>query len=193
MTQIPNESTELQIRKTARFFECVRQGFGTTSALTRKKIQKVNEGKTISKTVFCQSVCRCIKDPGAHSCVDLYLSGLYHLMQGIRNAIVQRESVKERLDNCECKRHKNARDAIELNYEGGDPPVMWEDYLSRSPGQIIRATCCPARDELASPCFAVRLVTKAVTHDPMEVYSQRRRWKNNQVQRVRSAEESINP
>jgi hypothetical protein len=156
MTQIPNESTELQIQKTIRYFECVRQGIGTTSALTRntiyKQFLKANEGKTISKTVFCQSVCRCIKDPGAHACVDLHLSGLYHLMQrkgwiSVSVSVNDTPHAKERLDNCECERHKKARDAIELNYTGEDPPVLWEEYFSRSPWEIIRVTCCPARDK----------------------------------------------
>jgi hypothetical protein len=115
-----------------------------------EKFLETNPGKDIKSTVFRESVCVCIKDPTAQSCVDLHLSALYHLMQAVRKAMVQRDSIKKGMEKCECERHKKARrdaNSNEMNYEEQDPPVMWEDFLVRAPRELIRATCCPAREE----------------------------------------------
>jgi phage tail protein X len=115
---------------------------------------EANPGKAIKSTVFRESVCICIKDPTAQSCVDLHLSALYHLMQAVRKAMVQRDSVKKSMDKCECERHTKARKCAEneMNYVEQDPPVMWEDFLVRAPRELIRATCCPAREEPTLCC-----------------------------------------
>lgn len=58
--------------------------------------------RTISREVFRQEVCECVRDPSPQSCVDLRMSALSEYMKGIRKACINNPAIKKRLDECTC-------------------------------------------------------------------------------------------
>ena len=103
------------------------KSFAESSAY--EKFQKNNENKTISRTVFSATVCKCVRDPSPQPCVDLLRSGLKEYMIAIKNAIDQRPAIRNRLANCTCERHTRRRNEslFERDDNITDGLVMWED------------------------------------------------------------------
>jgi hypothetical protein len=64
-----------------------------------------DEKKTICYKTFRKKACICVKTPCPSSCVDLLLSGLGHYMKALKDAIVSRPTIAQRLETCCCKRH----------------------------------------------------------------------------------------
>ena len=64
------------------------QSFRESSVYQRFQDQSLGKMRTISREVFRQEVCECVRDPSPQSCVDLRTSALGEYMKGIHKACI---------------------------------------------------------------------------------------------------------
>jgi hypothetical protein len=113
-----------------------------------KKFKAENPTWTIGKEVFRQLICKCVRDPGPQSCVDLHMSRLKYYMTALELAMRSNPAIKRLVDTCDdCERHRLERASCGNDDSEESPPVMWETYLSGRPVDLIQASCCKRKEE----------------------------------------------
>ena len=66
----------------------------------------------ISKQVFIEQLCPCLRDPSMHSCVDiLYSAALEECILAIRGAVKSDPILKDTIETCNCDVHDRPRQA----------------------------------------------------------------------------------
>jgi hypothetical protein len=107
-----------------------------------RKFKEAYPQWSIGREVFRQLMCKCVRNPGPQSCVDLHMSQLKHYMSALDQAMRSNPAIKQRVDTCDdCERHRLERDDSE------ESPVMWESFLSGRPVDLIQSSCCKRREE----------------------------------------------
>jgi hypothetical protein len=131
-----------------------------------------NEKKTICYKTFRNKACMCVKTPCPSSCIDLLISGLGHYMKALKDAIVSRPTIANRLESCACERHTAHRQILTLDCgeewisdeeedsnlgDDEELPLMWEQLLNGRPIDFIKSSCCP---EIEYPDFCAEVGSK---------------------------------
>lgn len=95
------------------------------------KYRSRNHLLTVSRTRFLELICPCIKEPKAHSCVNIPMTALSELMLVLKNFFLFNPEFNSKICSCDCALHNKYKN--------------FEDNLKKKPEELIELTLCSAK------------------------------------------------
>jgi len=93
----------------------------------------------IGFNVFCESICKCVKNPTMESCVDVDLSAAEEAMRGASAMIRKSAEIRQKFAACKCPVHAK---------ENREAPTLDEDLRSTTNVfSYVCGTCCTAKED----------------------------------------------
>jgi len=100
----------------------------------------VSLGRNSLRLALCPSV----RKPSFRSCVNEKMSALSYLLEDFYHIVNTNEILQERINNCQCQRHRAARDMIAM---GCEPPTLWHKELRCLPSRFCGMATCPKEQQ----------------------------------------------
>jgi len=110
------------------------------------EFQLSNPGKCICATIFRTHICKCVKDPTEHSCVDIPYSQIAHYQTALRNAIDNIDAVKDLVRDCQCQICEEAKANGVRPEDANGVHWCWKELLNCSAERLVSSICCPKKE-----------------------------------------------
>jgi len=108
-----------------------------------KQLKAEHPAVSIGRNSLRLALCPSVRKPSFRSCVNEKMSALSYLMEDFYSVINSSETVRKRIEECACRRHRTARD---MRAMGETPPKLWHEELRCLPSRFCGMATC-AKEE----------------------------------------------
>jgi len=106
----------------------------------KSEYPEISIGRNSLRLALCPSV----RKPSFRSCVNKKMSALSYLLEDFYSVIHNNDTLRNRIEACQCRRHRAARD---MKAMGCTPPSLWHDELRCLPSRFCGMATCAKQDQ----------------------------------------------
>jgi len=99
---------------------------------------------TVGKNSLRLALCPSVRKPSFRSCVNEKMSALSYIMEDLYRVLNNNETLRKRIEECPCLRHRTARDMTAL---GETPPKLWHNEMRCLPSRFCGMATCEKKEQ----------------------------------------------
>jgi len=100
---------------------------------------------SICRSSLALALCPSVRKPSFRSCVNEKMSALSYLLEDFYKVINDNTVLRKRIEECQCTRHRSARDMRAMNCS---PPPLWHEELRCLPSKFCAMSTCEKKEQL---------------------------------------------